>query len=124
MGEVPLWCEGDEVALSQVLVNLLRNATQAMELGERPHLHVHGRVEANQVQLIVRDHGAGLSDQLLECWGEPFTSTRKQFAGLGLGLAISLAIVEQHRGRLTLRNHPEGGTEALLSLPAASGRPS
>lgn len=119
MGSVPLMCNGDEVALSQVLMNLLRNATQAVERGEQRLLHVHGRAEANQVHVVVRDHGAGVADEVLEGWGAPFISTRKHYAGLGLGLAISLAIVRQHRGSLSLRNHPEGGTEAVLSLPGA-----
>jgi len=111
----PLVCEGDEVALSQVMVNVLRNALQAMtEVSERRLEIVCRRVDG-QVQLQVRDTGCGLSAELSQRWGEPLLTTKPD--GLGLGLAISRDIVARHGGELSLRNLPEGGVEALLSLP-------
>lgn len=129
--EGPLWCRGHPVALSQLLVNLLRNATQAVLAGagadtpkaaqrvlsldiecgpppspERPVQRWH---------LRLRDSGPGVPAEVLARWGDPFVSTRRE--GLGLGLAISRAIAEQHHGQLLLRNHPEGGAEAELQLP-------
>ena len=76
-----------------------------------------------EVHLVLRDHGPGVPKQVLDQWGELFISTRAQDTGLGLGLAISLAIVQQHQGRLALSNHRDGGAEAVLVLPGASGAP-
>jgi two-component system C4-dicarboxylate transport sensor histidine kinase DctB len=116
--EEPLWCDGDEVALSQVLVNLLRNATQAVQAGPQRLLHVQAQVSPDEVMVIVRDHGPGLPTAVLTAWSEPGTSSREQH--LGMGLALSRAIALQHHGRLALKNHPEGGAEATRYLPRAT----
>lgn len=112
----PLLCLGDELALSQVLVNLMRNAVQAMADQPQRLLSVVCGEEQGRLQVRVLDTGPGLSAPLNERWGEPLLSTRTE--GLGMGLAISLDIVARHRGELSLRNHPQGGAEALLSLPS------
>ena len=115
----PLPCRGDAVALSQVLVNLLRNAIQAMAGLPERRLSVACRHEAGQVKVWVRDTGPGLSPALSQQWGEPLLSTKPE--GLGMGLAISRDIVARHHGELSLKNLAHGGAEALLSLPAQKG---
>jgi len=112
---VPLRCLGDEVALSQVLVNLLRNAVQAMAGQPRRQLIVLCRADQGQAQVLVCDTGTGLSEELRAHWGEPLRSTRPD--GLGMGLAISRDIVARHHGTLSLMDRPEGGVQAQLSLP-------
>lgn len=111
----PLPCRGDEVALSQVLVNLLRNAVQAMANSPQRLLSVSCERLGDQIQVRIRDTGPGLSPALQGRWGEPLVTTKSD--GLGMGLAISHDIVAQHQGQLSLRNHPDGGAEALLCLP-------
>lgn len=110
-----VWCLGDELGLSQVVVNLLRNALQAMARQPEPRLWVRCWAEQGMVMLAVRDAGPGMSAQMLERWGEAFLSTSDE--GMGLGLAISREIVSRHQGQLRLRNHPEGGVEAVVSVP-------
>jgi signal transduction histidine kinase len=127
--EGPLWCQGHPVALSQLLVNLFRNATQVLAGSPRRQLRLTVQtltVDTPQgplQQLLVRlhDSGPGLPAEVLARWGDPFVSTRSD--GLGLGLAISRAIAEQHGGQLLLRNHPDGGAvaELLLPLPRLEG---
>lgn len=112
---LPLLCLGDEVALSQVLINLLRNALQAMAGSAVRTLSVECAQYQGQAQVVVCDSGPGLSRELSQRWGEPFLSTSQE--GLGMGLAISRDIVLQHRGELTLRNRPEGGVMAVVSIP-------
>lgn len=114
-----LLCEGDEVALSQVLVNLLRNALQAMADVPQRKLELACGLMDGRVEVRVRDSGVGLSAELCERWGEPMLTTKPD--GLGMGLAISREIVNRHRGELILRNHPQGGVEALLRLPLLQG---
>lgn len=111
----PVMCLGDEVALSQVLVNLLRNAVQAMAGQPRRVLSVSCESDEETLRLRIGDTGPGLSAALEGRWGEPLVSTKPD--GLGMGLAISRDIVAQHRGELLLRNPPDGGAEALLCLP-------
>jgi len=111
----PVMCLGDEVALSQVLVNLLRNGVQAMAGQPRQVLTVSCESDEARLRLRIRDTGPGLNAEIEGRWGEPLVSTKT--GGLGMGLAISRDIVAQHRGELSLRNHPDGGAEVLLCLP-------
>lgn len=117
-----VWCLGDELGLSQVLVNLLRNAAQAMagQPEEARQLWVHCAQQQGQAQLVVRDSGPGMSAQAIAQWGQPFASTRSD--GMGLGLAISREIVNRHHGQLLLVNAPQGGLQAMLSMPLAEVR--
>lgn len=111
----PLPCMGDEVALSQVLVNLLRNAIQAMAGCSERTLTVTCHSEEGRVKIRVLDTGPGLSPVMSGQWGEPLLSTKPE--GLGMGLAISRDIVDRHHGELSLHNLAQGGAQALLSLP-------
>ena len=70
-----------------------------------------------RVRLTLRDHGPGIADSHLNQVFDPFFTTKE--SGLGLGLSISLRIVEEMGGRLTARNHPAGGAEFTLELNAA-----
>lgn len=115
MGDVPLWSQADEVALSQVLVNVLRNAGQAMESSPQRWLQVSAWTQDQLVLLRIRDHGTGVPPEVLARWGEPFVSTRLQ--GLGMGLAICRDIMEQHHGGLVLSNAAGGGAEVIITLP-------
>lgn len=116
-----LWCLGDELGLSQVVTNLLRNALDAVTGKPERHLWVRCGVDKDQAKLVVRDSGPGMSADQLAHWGMPFQSLRAE--GMGLGLAISLEIVSRHRGQLQLSNRPEGGLEAVVSLPLAQDNP-
>lgn len=111
---VTVWCSGDPLALSQVLVNLMRNAMQAMQASPIRILSIHIEADASHVQLRVMDTGPGLSPEMLQVWGQPFRTNRAN--GLGMGLAISRDIVEQHQGSLKLGNHLNGGAVATLRL--------
>jgi two-component system C4-dicarboxylate transport sensor histidine kinase DctB len=115
LGTQAVVVHGDELAVSQVLGNLLRNATDALE--GRPDQRVEIVCEAipAKARVWIRDRGGGVAQEILARWGEAFTGNRPQ--GLGLGLAISRVIVAQHKGELTLANHPEGGAIATLTLP-------
>lgn len=115
----PVWCMGDELALSQVVVNLLRNALQAMAGQFERHLWVGCSVQQGQARLVVRDSGPGMSVDMIDRWGEPFQSMSD--GGMGLGLAISREIIVRHQGQLELSHHPQGGLEAVLTLLHAQG---
>lgn len=112
---------GDATLLRQALVNLIRNAREAMEesRGERV-LTLDARRHGEWVTLSVRDTGVGVSEEVARRMFNPFFTTRP--AGTGLGLAIVHRIVEGHGGRVSVRNNVPGpGATAEVVLPAATG---
>lgn len=116
--EEPLWCHVDALFTSQVLVNLLRNAIQAMDGQSEKTLLINSQGTAERVWVEISDTGAGLPKQIEALWGQPFLTTREE--GLGLGLSISRTLVEQMGGALELRNrHKAFGAVATLSFDRA-----
>lgn len=113
----PLWCVGDELGFSQVLINVLRNALEAMSNSHNRRMWLHCELQNNRIQLAIRDSGPGMPQAMIDRWGQTFQSSRPE--GMGLGLAISREIVTRHQGQLHLRNHPDGGLEVVLTLPSA-----
>ncbi|WGH80391.1 ATP-binding protein [Jannaschia sp. GRR-S6-38] len=105
----------DRLRLEQVIINLVRNALDAMKGQTSRELDILLTV-GDEVVLAVRDTGHGLDDpdQLFE----PFFTTKKPGEGVGLGLAISSGIVADLGGRLTARNGQSGGAVFEVRLPA------
>lgn len=117
----PVYVMGDEVHLSQVLVNLYRNAVEATAGQAERRIRVQISALGQQAQMLVRDNGPGLSPEALERVAQErsFFSTPADAKGLGVGLLICQKIVAQHQGQLRLYNHPNGGAVAELNLPLA-----
>lgn len=118
----------DKIQIQQVLVNLMRNAMEAMSGSPKRKLTVSiSATEADMVQTDVSDTGSGLPAQIRETLFEPFKTTKA--TGMGVGLSISRSIIEAHRGRLWAGSNPEGGAVFSFTLPSAesdggdSGRP-
>lgn len=107
---------GDRIQLSQIVLNLYRNAMQAMATVSRRAIAVDVRNEGEQVVLRITDSGIGFSPQVLARMGTEFFTTKPE--GLGVGIMISRSIAEQHGGTLTFANAPQGGAVATLALPA------
>ncbi len=104
----------DRIRLEQVIINLLRNAVDAVK--DRRDAAIEITVEAGaHAHVSVRDNGPGVSD--LEKLFEPFWTTKKPGEGTGLGLAISSSIVADFGGRLTAHNATEGGAVFHVELP-------
>lgn len=111
---------GDRVMLEQVLLNLLRNAVEAMSGGattqERRVLTVRlAQPDEFHVQIRVVDRGPGIPREIRENLFTPFFTTKS--SGMGMGLNICRSIIEFHRGRLWFEDNPEGGTVFIISLP-------
>ena len=109
----------DRVQTQQVLVNILRNAAEAMrELAPelRRIVLVAGPAEGDMAEICVVDTGPGFPRKLLDNMRVPFLST-KAGRGMGVGLSISRRIVEAHGGRFTARNGPSGGGMVCFTLP-------
>jgi signal transduction histidine kinase len=108
----------DPAQIRQALLNLLRNAREAMPSGGP--IEVGLRAEGMGVILSVQDSGSGIAPEILERVFEPFFSTKGE--GTGLGLAIVKHIVEAHGGAIRCKLPPGGGTRFEIELPIASGR--
>ena len=99
----------DRIQIQQVLLNLIRNAIEAMEEQTDPRLLIYSEKEAGGlVRITVADSGPGLDPEVAERLFEPFRTTKE--AGMGLGLSISATIVEAHGGRIWAEPSKLGGT--------------
>lgn len=108
---------GDPVRVEQVLINLLRNALDAVEDRDERRISVGLACEGEEAVVRIRDSGAGIGQQAARHLFEPFFTTKPSGKGLGLGLAISSSIVQAMDGRLEARNAEQGGAEFILRLP-------
>jgi two-component system C4-dicarboxylate transport sensor histidine kinase DctB len=109
------------VRLEQVLVNLLMNGLDAMADSPRERLlTIAVSAHGSEVRIAITDHGPGIAKEALARLFEPFYTTKPAGQGLGLGLAISQAIVEDFNGRLEAGNSPGQGARFGLVLERAS----
>ena len=108
----------DKVQIQQVLINLMRNAVEAMEGAPVRKLTVTSRLEDDgTIALLVSDTGPGLAPEVAEQLFHAFITTKS--SGMGLGLSICRTIMEAHGGRIRGGNNEEGGAYFVLTLPRA-----
>jgi len=114
LSPTPVLVMADRVRLEQVIINLLRNALDAIKGVPDPSIEII--ISAGETAtLSVRDNGHGIDD--LDSLFEPFYTTKAPGDGVGLGLAISSGIVNDFGGRLTARNAAKGGAVFEMKLP-------
>jgi CheY-like chemotaxis protein len=114
----PLWVEADPSQLSQVLLNLITNAAEAIGDGTGTVTIAVGAEPTGRVRLSVSDTGPGIPDAVRERMFDPFFSTKGQ--GRGLGLSAVRGIVQGLGGQLDLDSAPGRGTRFDIWLPAAA----
>ncbi len=121
---LPLMC-ADRMLLEQVLLNLTRNAIEAMQdiAPERRVLRIWGSYDAAQAQVVVAviDQGHGIDASVAARLYSPFFSTKAE--GMGMGLNICRTAIEFHGGTLSHSPNPGGGTVFRFALPACSAAP-
>jgi two-component system sensor kinase FixL len=109
----------DRVQIQQVLINLLRNALDAMMDSERRELVlVSQALDDDMVRVDVIDTGSGISDDVRERLFQPFVTTKRQ--GMGVGLSICRTIIEAHGGEIWAEPNPGGGTIFHFTLKSGS----
>lgn len=117
----PLFVRGDAVMLQQVVVNLVRNALDALRSHppDDPRVVLRLSAGAKDAELQVRDNGCGLGDDAAARLFVPFASTKPN--GMGIGLSICRSFVELHQGRLWFSRNADRGATFHLSLPLLDG---
>jgi PAS domain S-box-containing protein len=129
--DVPLIpCAANQI--EQVVVNLIRNAAQAMDCCKEgaptPTITLRAASDGRYARMEVEDNGPGMSEDVRARVFEPFFSTKEPGEGTGLGLSVSAFIItENHGGRIDVRSEPGKGTTFIIALPVnpdAAGPPS
>ena len=108
---------GDAVMLEQLLLNLLKNAMEALEPenDRNVELSVTHEAQSDSIVFTIRDHGPGMSDEVKAMLFDAFFTTKK--TGMGIGLNICRTIVENHHGRLLVSDTEGGGTTFTVRIP-------
>jgi len=107
----------DPILVEQLLLNLLKNAIDAMDKAAVRRIDLVVRRVDDMAEFSVIDHGSGIPPELRAHLFQPFFSTKSE--GMGMGLNICRSIVEFHQGRLLLEENPKGGTIFRFTLPLA-----
>jgi two-component system sensor kinase FixL len=116
------WILADRIQIQQVLVNLLRNAVDALRnlrSDERVITIRSRKVTENIVEIEIADTGPGIADEVLAKLFSRFSTTKTDHGGMGIGLSISKRIIEAHGGELKAENRPGGAASFRFTLPAA-----
>ncbi|MBN1334385.1 MAG: HAMP domain-containing protein [Deltaproteobacteria bacterium] len=121
LGRIPgrdrLLVQGDAKQLQQVVTNLLLNAAEASTTGGTVRISVEEDSSGGFVHVVVEDHGRGISAEALGRIFEPFFTTKEGGTGTGLGLPVSLGIVQKHGGTIRVESEEGHGTRVIVVLP-------
>jgi two-component system NtrC family sensor kinase len=113
----PALCDAPQ--MEQVMLALIQNAIDAMPKGGNLWLATRTSTLNPEIEIEVRDDGTGIPQDILPQIFEPFLTTKESGHGVGLGLAISRSIIEQHNGRIEVQSEAGKGTRFSLTLPVA-----
>jgi two-component system NtrC family sensor kinase len=108
----------DPAQIEQVLLALIMNAIDAMPRGGTLWIETRLSADGTEVEIQVRDDGAGIAADVLPQIFEPFMTTKEHGRGVGLGLAISRGIMERHNGRIAVESELGRGTIFTITLPS------
>jgi C4-dicarboxylate-specific signal transduction histidine kinase len=117
MGDKPLWVNADPIQIQQVLLNLMRNALDALVSCQpaTPCIEVFVSADYDKASVEVRDNGPGVDSDILANLFRPFITNKEH--GMGIGLSLSDSIVKRHQGSLEHVAAYSGGTCFKMSLP-------
>ena len=111
----PVECHPGEI--NQVFLNILTNAVQA--IGEKGIIHIDTYQEGDSVKIEIADDGKGIGSEHLANIFDPFYSTKEVGEGSGLGLSISMTIINKHNGSIEVESEKEQGTKFIITLPVS-----
>lgn len=122
LGDQHVCIQADRQQITQVMINLIVNAVDAMPDGGRLTVRMaESEADPRMARIQVSDTGCGISEQEHKTIFEPFFTTKGPGSGTGLGLAVVARIVEAHRGKIDVDSAPGEGTTFTVELPVAGG---
>ena len=110
-----IFIEGDYNRLNQVLINMIKNAVEALENIKNPQINLECKIDNTNFIIYIADNGCGIKENDLEKIKEPFYTTKKN--GTGLGVSLSCEIIESHNGTLEYFSKEHKGTKVVITLP-------
>lgn len=116
-----VFMHGNQLRIEQVFVNVIRNAIDAMQSSEKRILEIDLQLVDQRIIANFADTGPGFGDTSLETLTEPFYTTHASGNGMGLGLAVTADIVEEHDGYMIAVNRENGGGIMAFSFPLLKG---
>ncbi len=117
--DLPL-VHGNSQKLQQVLINMLINASQAIDK-KRGHILVSSARVGDEIQLQIQDNGRGMDENTRKMIFDPFFTTKRGQGGTGLGLSIAYGILQEHKGRIEVESKLHHGTTFTIFLPLPAG---
>lgn len=111
----PVWAKIDQRALHQSLLNIMTNASDALENRTHPEILISVQKRENLVWLVVRDNGAGMSSEQMAHLFQPFNTTKNH--GNGLGLVITRKLLAKMNSNIEIQSHENIGTTVVITLP-------
>jgi signal transduction histidine kinase len=108
--------QGDPTQIQEVFMNLIINAIDALE--DKGNIEISYEMDGGLVSIFIKDDGTGIAEPVINKIFDPFFTTKEQEMGTGLGLSVSLGIVESHGGRIQVESEAESGTTFIVTLPA------
>ncbi len=108
------YVKGSSVQLKQVLINVIKNAIEAIDINGHINLTLANSTK-NQLVIKVEDDGCGIDENRLKTIGEPFFTTKEK--GFGLGMTVSYKIVKEHKGDIIITSKKDVGTKVSIILP-------
>lgn len=109
----------DKIQIQQVLLNLMRNAIEAMQSSERREIVISTAFAKDHMAAVsVVDYGCGIAPEVASKLFQPFVTTKR--TGMGVGLSISRTIIDSHGGQITVEPNPGGGTIFRFTLRAVT----
>ncbi|WP_135076647.1 ATP-binding protein [Terasakiella sp. SH-1] len=120
IGKQDIMVLGEPIRLEQVLINILRNALDAMADQSEATIWISCQTTQTRVSILIRDTGPGFKEEELDRIFDPFFTTKEVGKGLGLGLSISSRIIQDFGGVLKAHNHVDGGAVFTIELLQAA----
>lgn len=114
------WVRVDRIQIQQVMINLVRNAVEAMAASKRREVRIVTRLAGPMIEIEVADTGPGIPPENMDSLFSEFMTTKSE--GMGLGLPISRTIIEAHGGAIRAENRPGGGAAFIFTLQKAKNR--
>ncbi|MBE3558564.1 MAG: GHKL domain-containing protein [Ktedonobacteraceae bacterium] len=108
---------GNAIQLEQVFINLLTNARDALTRSPEKRITISCTISDAMVEIRFSDTGPGIPAGLEQRIFDPFFTTKEVGTGTGLGLSITYGIIREHRGSITVENHPGQGAQFIIMLP-------